>query len=346
MDRNRMRVGLRWCKLGALGVLGLLLLGVRAAGGPDPTVSHLAGFVVLYDPASLQSWQAHPQAFATVYLDTGVITSQGAVIPGVPPELRRWLTAHPTSVCLTVSDIVPTLSETQLLERIWAHPRRVDRLAAQLAAAVRGSPFSGLNLDFEGNPPQDAAAFDRFLARLAPLLHREHRTLSVDVPAETTHTAAASGYNYAAIGRRADRVLVMAYDYSYPGSRPGPIAPLWWVGRILAYASQTVPADKLWLGLPAYAYDWSGHRASALTLSQVSRLLAAHPHSLHWNSRADAPYLRYRTGAGIHLLYYENAASLSAELRLTARRRWAGVFYWFVGAGTPRFFQILAGYRP
>ena len=41
----------------------------------------------------------------------------------------------------------------------------------------------------------------------------------------------------------------MAYDYSVSG---GPIAPLPWVERILAYAVSVVPSGKVQLGVPAY----------------------------------------------------------------------------------------------
>lgn len=46
----------------------------------------------------------------------------------------------------------------------------------------------------------------------------------------------------------------MAYDYSFDAA--GPIAPLWWVDSILAYAVSVVPAAKLQIGVPTYGRSW------------------------------------------------------------------------------------------
>jgi spore germination protein YaaH len=54
-----------------------------------------------------------------------------------------------------------------------------------------------------------------------------------------------------------DELLIMAYDFSYPGSTPpGETAPLGWVEKILAYGRKVCPPEKLRLGLAAYGYVW------------------------------------------------------------------------------------------
>ena len=68
--------------------------------------------------------------------------------------------------------------------------------------------------------------------------------------------------DYAALGHSADRVVVMAYDWHWAFSAPGPIAPTWWVDDVLDYATSVVPPEKLALGVGLYGYDWSGGQGS------------------------------------------------------------------------------------
>ena len=61
----------------------------------------------------------------------------------------------------------------------------------------------------------------------------------------------------------ADQLHVMGYDYHYLGSHPGPVAPLGWIQKVLAYIDTVGGggrAGKFILGLPNYglAGDDSG----------------------------------------------------------------------------------------
>ena len=56
------------------------------------------------------------------------------------------------------------------------------------------------------------------------------------------------------IANAVDRLRLMVYDWSV--SAPGPIAPMDWVNRVIAYSSAVVPVSKLQLGVPAYGRHW------------------------------------------------------------------------------------------
>ena len=57
-------------------------------------------------------------------------------------------------------------------------------------------------------------------------------------------------YDYAALGKVADQVAIMAYDYS-PG-QAGPQTSIRWVRDVVDYTLERIPAHKVLLGCLLY----------------------------------------------------------------------------------------------
>ncbi len=330
------------------------VIGVSLTAFERPSVNRTpapprdSGFVVLYDPASVRVFAAQAPKLAMVYLDAAVITSQGGLYDSAPPSLVSELAAHHVPIELTVSNLVSPNAGTdrKLLVRLLNKGGREAALISALVSLATSGPYAGINLDFEGVPRRERGALTAFVGRLEAALHRREKLLSIDVPALTPKRARSSAFSYRALGRRVDAILLMAYDYSYPGSRPGPIAPLWWVRQVLTYAKATVPLAKIRLGLPFYGYDWVGRRASGLTLLQVKSLAGLHRARIRWDAHGDVPYFRYGPRRARHTVYFTDRRSLVLELQAARQAGIPGVFYWFVGSGTGSVFTAAANYQP
>jgi spore germination protein YaaH len=131
-----------------------------------------------------------------------------------------------------------------------------------------GDGFGGVDLDYETfafSDGRDTWATTRpnwiaFLTELADRLRPLGKQLIVSVPpVYDDGQTDASGYwvyDYAAMGEVVDRIRVMAYDYSYAGGEPGPIAPIEWVRSLVDAITDLVPPEKIDLGIPTYGYDW------------------------------------------------------------------------------------------
>src|SRR5450756_1349207 len=88
-------------------------------------------------------------------------------------------------------------------------------------------------------------------------------------------SAYASASAISSVGRAADRVFIMGYDFHGPGSAiPGPVAPLLngpkTVADAVARYARLVPAGKLILGVPAYGYSWPIVRAATPSRVQAN----------------------------------------------------------------------------
>lgn len=322
-------------------LLCLWPLAASAARGAEVT-----GFVVFWDSGqSRRDFAAHLALWSDPSYDAATITPQGGVQVAVPKSGRELQLSRHLKIFLCVSNYGTSDFDPRELRRILQSAALTRRLAANIVAAAQRGGYAGINIDFEENPAADAGRLARLLSTLRAELHKAGRRLTVDVPAKTPGDTWDGGYDLGAIGRAVDGVIVMAYDDHGPGGPPGPIAPAPWVRRTLAYTLQRIPRSKVFLGVPAYAYDWHGRQTDTLTLPQVQRLIARLKIAPRWNGVAQTPYFRYRDASGqLHTIYYEDARSLAAQLALARRYGVAGVSVWYVGSETPAMRAELAAY--
>ena len=111
------------------------------------------------------------------------------------------------------------------------------------------------------------------------------------------------------------------------------VAPLPNVRAVLDYAVTELPAEKLLLGVPNYGYDWplpvvqGQTRARSISNQQAIELALQYRIAIQYDESAQSPYFHYTAEGGIiHEVWFEDARSLSAKLRLIAE-------YGFLGGG-------------
>jgi hypothetical protein len=204
----------------------------------------------------------------------------------------------------------------------------------------------GITLDFEGVSPEDRENFSAFVQALAGELHAANQILAVTVPATDGNPASrwSAGFDDAAIGAAADRVIVMAYAYRTASGSPGPISPEPWVENVSAYALSKVPRDRLILGLGVWGYDWNLDQpgaATALRYADVVDRIAAHPGQQQYDQLDAAPSFSYRVDGQRHQIWYENAASVATKLAIGRSSDLAGVAVWRLGQEAPDVWSAL-----
>ncbi|HEX2987685.1 MAG TPA: glycosyl hydrolase family 18 protein [Chloroflexota bacterium] len=163
--------------------------------------------------------------------------------------------------------------------------------------------YPGIDLDLEGINAEDRDAFSDLVARAADALHKRGKMLTLAIPAKGSdvRTGWAGPYDYAALGKSADMILLMTYDYSWPGGPPGSIAPQTWVDKVAAYAVSQMPAEKVLIGLAFYGYDWNktlGGRAKSLLYPQAAALAKQHETEIATDDASRSGTFSYSAKAG------------------------------------------------
>jgi len=330
--------------------------GSGRAGAPGATVSGLAvaGYVVPWDPRSRATagagvlaavspvWFQPTETGAVVYASTSARSSVATVDADAA--------AHGVALAPSISNFRNGGWDGALISHLVADRQRRSAHVAAIVDLVRTKHWPGIDIDYESLPASSRASYSAFIAELATALHRLPARLSVTLHAKTAEPGewfGAQAQDWRAIGAAADEVRVMAYDYSYAASRPGPIAPPSWVDQVLGLATRLVPPDRIVLGLPTYGYDWAaGTSGVPVQWADVQAIARTHAVSQQWDAKRGSPWLRY-TDAQVrqHTVWYEDGRSLAAKLDVAKDHGLTRVVLWRLGGEDPEIWTTLRAAR-
>lgn len=222
---------------------------------------------------------------------------------------------------------------------------------ANIARAVEENSYDGINIDFElvKTPGRDYQAEREGLTRFAEGLRGKMaaagKRLDICVlPPVQPPVNLAEIYDLAALSGLADRLVLMAYDYSHDGTKAGPVAPLPWVEANIKAALLDVPNEKISLGIASYGYDWlsGGTRANVVTAREVMQKTGQGRFTAGWDAPSQTPFVRYRDSQGRDReIWFENSAGAGHKMELVIRYRLAGFFFWRLGYEDDQFWQTV-----
>lgn len=220
------------------------------------------------------------------------------------------------------------------------------RAVANIVEIVERNRYGGAQIDFQLLEPASREGLADFLRRLREELPRDKAITVSVIPhrhQEDKAQHSRDAYDYKTLARYA-RIVLMAYDRHGELSGPGPVSPLDWVGEVVAAAREDgVPPDKIWLGIPAYGYDWASNRdrAEPISLREVKSLLRRHDIKVERNEDG-IPYFTYTDRQGVrHTVWYEDEISVARKVRLARRNDLYGVAIWRVGYEDGDYWRML-----
>ena len=205
---------------------------------------------------SVASLRAHLKNLQIVFPDwMSFADASGALSVKVDRKIADQLRAAGVKVLPRVANIDANGEwfENRLGEFL-RDPDAANAFRDRLLATLAENKADGVNIDIENLHPQEERVYVDWLDRLSNALHAHGFLVTVDVPMND------EAYDYEAIGRIADAVVLMAYDEHWSTSSPGPIASRPWYEDGLDQAAERIDPDKLIAGVGAYAYDWTAGR--------------------------------------------------------------------------------------
>lgn len=316
------------------------------AGSASPTI---LAFVPAYfgDLAAFTDVTQHASTYTALAADLWTVDSTGALGGSAPAGTTGPAAASGDRTYAMISNLGSAGANASEMTTLLTSPAARMKLQDSIVNLVTSEGYDGATLDFESIPPRNRKLYSRFVQHLAEQLHQAGKRLQVVIPPDTGSTSEPwnGAYDQAVLGTAADEVIVMAYDYSYPGGPPGAIAPIPWVSEVLAYTISRIPANKVLLGLDAYGYDWSAKQTVAVGLPNVDSFLQAHHITPKWDVSAMAPWFTWvdSTG-GKHTVYYENGRSTALKLRMAAGYGVRGVAVWRAGLEDAAVLDALSKY--
>jgi spore germination protein len=202
------------------------------------------------------------------------------------------------------------------------------RAAQSISIVAEERGFSGIHLDFEYLPPEDAPRLAELLSGVRAS-HVKGKISMAVFPPKGFPQKWSRFHDLEIISPYLDEIVLMCYDLHAGHTGPGPVTdPLWAQQNIKAVIKRVTP-DRLWLGIPAYGYRWCGaDRPVAVSAKQAVRL--AQSYTVKRDSSRNLYFLYKRSGVTCSV-YASDRETRKYLIRLAEKFGLAGTAIWRLG---------------
>jgi len=249
-----------------------------------------------------------------------VITKEGTIVIRCRRHLAQ-LTSIAQHVGITIYPVI-TFESVSAGRRVLGQTTLAEKTAQNIAAIARQNRFTGIHLDFEYLPPEDAGRLSAFLSLLRR--HFKGKITMAIFPQIDFPSRWAAFHELSIIAPCLDGIALMCYDYHAAHTGPGPVTSLTWAEKNVRHALRYLKPDQIWLGVPAYGYRWCGGTARPISARETARLA----HSM--TGERDPSGTLHLTVGGCEIFVSDKK---SRELLIGLARRYnlAGIALWRLG---------------
>lgn len=245
--------------------------------------------------------------------------------------------------------VVPFLSNHWDREKGIKALKNRDQLVDDIIDAIETYDLDGINIDIENVTPEQKNMYTDLVKQLRQGLPAD-KEVSVAVAANPYGWTGGwhGSYDYHELGKYADYLMIMAYDESFYGSKPGPVASHNFVEASIQYALKYVPASKIVLGISFYGRYWNeelGIAGNGIHLTKIKEIMETYETKVTYYENYQAPKVEFTVKKGDPLVYvfndplkpgtytiwYENNDSIKDKLMLVQKYNLKGTGNWSLG---------------
>lgn len=239
---------------------------------------------------------------------------------------------------------------SELAHTILTNEQVQSTLINNVINTLKSKNYAGLDIDFEYIFPQDKERYNAFLRRVSQRLKPLGYTLTTALAPKTSADQKGllyEAHDYAVHGQVADHVILMTYEWGYTYGPAQAVAPINEVRKVLDYAVTEIPSEKILMGMPNYGYDWTlpfveGSAAKTITNTEAVNLAARVGAQIKYDTTAQAPFFNYYDDAKKeHIVWFDDARSIEARLKLVDEYNLGGVSYWTINRFFPQNWLVL-----
>ena len=227
-----------------------------------------------------------------------------------------------------------------LIHLLLINQKAMDNLIDELITVMTDKGFRALDIDFEFILAEDKERFVTFVEEATRRMNDAGYEVFVALAPKTSDAMKGllyEGKDYEKLGLAANAVLLMTYEWGYKYGPPLAVAPLDKVRQVVEYALTKIPAEKINLGIPNYAYDWplpyARGETEARTIGNVEavRIAIDNNAEILFDETAQTPYFNYvAEDKTKHVVWFEDVRSLNAKFNLVEEYSLRGMGYWTI----------------
>ncbi|MDA8226478.1 MAG: glycosyl hydrolase family 18 protein [Desulfitobacterium hafniense] len=300
-------------------------------------------------PGSKDSMMKNIKALDEVAFFWYTFDNKGKIITSGKKDLsiKEFAQKNGAKAYALVHNMRGGLFDANLAHQVLADPGIRANFIKNLVDLVMSEKWDGISIDIEKTPPGDRNNFSAFVAELHAALKAKDKVLNISIPAKFIDYPSdlwSGAYDYAAIGKGADQVVLMTYDEHGLGTTHGPIASHAWVNKVINYAIGKIPREKIVMRLPVYSFDWGSNKPNMpdyLSFAQSMERAKKNGVEVLFNDHDKVPHYTYTANGVRHEVYFENAKSLEPKMYYAREHKLHGVAIWRLGMEDPSIWDSL-----
>jgi spore germination protein YaaH len=320
-------------------------------------------FYMTDSPESIRSFFAH-SAKIDLLVPTWYNVDEDGLVTGAPnPAVLE--TAH--NERLPVMPIVALFGKKKF-HTLAGSVEAQDRLNDAMLREAKLHGYVGFQFDFENLDYLDRDGLSAVVARSADVLHKAGLQLTIaTVPnapgypgkggfAKWIYTDWRGAYDLAALAKSVDLICLMTYDQHTRWTMPGPVGGWQWTLDNLNYALQSVPKEKLSLGIALYGYHWytgpvtvdktTGDEHPNLTADYINapdalQLVNAFGGKVQWDADDHSAFFYFYRDQMREWIFYTDLHTFRDRYQLAADRGLEGFCSWVLGSEDPEIWNFL-----
>jgi spore germination protein YaaH len=324
-------------------------------------------FYMTTSPNSVKSFTEHADKIDTLVPTWYSVDGNGLVWGGPNSDVLKTAAEHHVSVM----PIVALMNQSDL-QKLFITAAAKTAFINSLVGECKKNGYTGFQIDFENVNWTDRDLFSSLVADTASALHKEHLLLTIATVPNAPGSPGESGYSHwlyanwrggydlKALAQSVDLICLMTYDQNTRWTMPGPVAGYPWTVTNLEYALQSVPKEKLSLGIPVYGYHWFAGEpikvepgrddkpnptAEYIGQAEVEQYVAAyHPH-VEWDSTDRVAWFYFYRDDYREWVFYTDKRGFQERLNLVREHGLQGFCSWVLGNEDPEIWSLLPSHK-
>jgi peptidoglycan-N-acetylglucosamine deacetylase len=292
-------------------------------------------FVTQEDPESINDMKRHIKKLDVIFPDWLSFTGQKSEIDeNIDSNLLDYLKSSKSLVFPRISDSDAIGNwHGQEFSQYISNAENRHNLSVMISDTLNKYNLKGINLDFEAIDQNAGNNYLELMIELREILHKSNKYLTVDVPIND------NAFDYEAIGKIADSVVIMAYDEHYSNGASGPIASQGWFSNSVDDVLKTIPKEKAIVAMGQYAYDWNISKktpAKSMSFDETMLLAGEVGADVQTEINSKNCYFLYKDNNGDeHVVWLLDAVSLWNQMQVLESENVYGVSLWRLGLEDP-----------
>lgn len=280
------------------------------------------------------------------------ITKEGGVIDLKDEKLIKSANGNGVKalMVLTPMDANGKFND-EIASVLLENPAARTNLIKNILDTIKKKGLYGVDFDFEYIPEKNRDEYVALVNEARETLNPMGYIVTVALAPKTSADQIGvlyQGHDYVGMGKAANLVLLMTYEWGYTYGPPMAVAPINAVRRVLDYGVSEIPPEKILMGMPNYGYDWTlpfvqgKSKAKKVSHMKAVELAKEYGVPIEFDKEAQTPFFNYVDKDGKeHVVWFENEESIRAKLALVEEYGFAGVSYWNIMDYSPINSRVL-----